>query len=169
MSGIRQPISLLEAKNKKHLGKDEIIRRKSTEIKADADNIKAPKYLTFHEKLKFNKIAKQLTDIHIMSNLDCDCLARHIQSETKYLTYDKLVNDYIMQVTEAQLKTGNSELDISTLSALETLRDKSLKQCRASASDLGLTISSRCKLVVPKPEEKKKSGMAAFMESRTGG
>ncbi len=36
-----------------------------------------------------------------------------------------------------------------------TTQDKLFKQCRVSASDLGLTISSRCKLVVPKKEDKK--------------
>ncbi|MGN7308777.1 P27 family phage terminase small subunit, partial [Bacillus subtilis] len=36
-------------------------------------------------------------------------------------------------------------------------QDKFFKQCRQAASDLGLTISSRCKLVVPKKEEKEPS------------
>lgn len=155
MARPRQPIDLIAAKKRKHLTKTEIEKRKSQEIKAPADKLTAPSYLSLPEKAKFNRIAKQLSGLNIMSNLDCDCLARHIQSETKYQTYDKLVNDYLRQVTETQRKTGETELDISTLSSLENLRDKALKQCRASASDLGLTISSRCKLVVPKPEEKK--------------
>ena len=36
---------------------------------------------------------------------------------------------------------------------LMTIQDKAFKQCRASANDLGLTIASRCKLVMPKIEE----------------
>jgi len=153
MARPRQPIDLLAAKKKKHLTKAEMEKRKNQEVNTSAGGIAPPPYLTISEKAKFNRIAKQLKEINIMAALDCDCLARHIQSETKYLMYDKLVNDYMRQVTESQLKTGESELDISTLSGLENLRDKALKQCRASASDLGLTISSRCKLVVPKIEE----------------
>jgi P27 family predicted phage terminase small subunit len=153
MSGQRQPIELVQANKKKHLTKAEIEKRSEQEAKAPSDEIGPPSYLSQSEKIKFNKISKQLKEINIMSNLDCDCLARHIQSETKYQTYDKMVNAYIRQVTEAQLKTGESKIDISTLSGLENLRDKALKQCRASASDLGLTISSRCKLVVPKAEK----------------
>ena len=162
MAGRRQPIDLLEAKKKKHLTKAETEKRKKQEIKAPDDDIAPPSYLALHEKVKFNKIAKQLKDLNIMSNLDCGCLARHIQSETKYQLYDKMVNDYVKQINEQQAKTGESELDISTLSGLENLRDKALKQCRASASDLGLTISSRCRLVVPKAEEKKEDPNAGM-------
>jgi P27 family predicted phage terminase small subunit len=34
------------------------------------------------------------------------------------------------------------------------LQDKYFKQCRAAANDLGLSISARCRLVVPKAQEK---------------
>lgn len=155
MARPRQPIDLIKAKNKKHLTKSEIEKRKKEEIKVPSDRLTAPSYLTLSEKAKFTRIAKQLRDLNIMSNLDCDCLARHIQSETKYQTYDKLVNEYLRQVSETERNTGNYEIDIATLSGLENLRDKALKQCRASASDLGLTISSRCRLVVPKVEKEK--------------
>lgn len=43
-----------------------------------------------------------------------------------------------------------------TLDQYSKIHDRYFKQCRASASDLGLTISSRCKLVVPKTEEEPK-------------
>ena len=33
------------------------------------------------------------------------------------------------------------------------VQDKLFKQCRASANDLGLSISSRCKLVVPETKK----------------
>ena len=36
-------------------------------------------------------------------------------------------------------------------------QDKVFKQCRAAASDLGLTITSRCRIVVPKQEDKPKN------------
>lgn len=162
MARPRQPIDLIAAKNKKHLTKSEIDKRRNQEIKAPVGALSPPKYLSLPEKAKFARIAKQLKDLNIMSSLDCDCLARHIQSETKYQMYDKMVNDYVQQITEEQRATGNSEIDIATLSGLENLRDKALKQCRASASDLGLTISSRCKLIVPKVEEEKEDPNASM-------
>ena len=35
-------------------------------------------------------------------------------------------------------------------------QDKLFKQCRQTATDLGLTITSRCKIVLPKTKEEKK-------------
>ena len=149
-----KPIELLVCEGKKHLTKAEIKKRKNREVKAPSDRITAPSYLTISEKAEFSRIAKCLKDLNIISNLDCDCLARYIQSETKYKAYDKMITDYMRKTKEAQLKTGKPQMDIKILSGLENLRDKTIKQCRASASDLGLTISSRCRLTVPKAEEK---------------
>jgi len=43
--------------------------------------------------------------------------------------------------------------DIDETNKVSIMLDKAFKQCRQSANDLGLTISSRCRLVVPKVEE----------------
>ena len=46
---------------------------------------------------------------------------------------------------------------------LMIIQDRCFKQCRQSAADFGLTVSSRCRLVVPKPaEEKKENKFAKF-------
>ena len=74
MAGQRQPIELVIAKGRKHLTKSEIEQRKSTEVKAPADNIKPPSNLNKEQKKEFKKISKQLIELEIMSNLDCDSL-----------------------------------------------------------------------------------------------
>ena len=38
---------------------------------------------------------------------------------------------------------------------LMIIQDRCMKQCRQGASDFGLTVSSRCRLVVPKPQQQK--------------
>ncbi|MGY6209720.1 phage terminase small subunit P27 family [Cytobacillus firmus] len=140
MARPRQPTDLLLVKGKKHLTKEEIAKRKASEVKAPADKVRAPSYLPNDLKKEFRKIAKELLDIEIITNLDVDALARFIISRKMYLELTKKI-------------LGNTALllDKDTIS----IQDKLFKQCRASASDLGLTISSRCKLVVPKKEEKK--------------
>lgn len=141
MARPRQPISLIEAKGKKHLTKKEIAERKATEVKANDDKILAPEYLPDDLKKEFYRIASELTDIEIMSNLDCEALARFIAAEHQY-----------QKITERILKLktiGDRYFE------LLTAQDKVFKMCRASASDLGLNISSRCKLVVPKKQEEK--------------
>lgn len=137
----RQPTDLLIYKGKKHLTKEEIKDRKSKEIKAPADKIKAPSYLSADLKKEFNKIAKELKEIEIISNLDIDALSRFVIAKKLYIELSqKLLN--------------NPQLIIADKDILGS-QDKLFKQCRAAANDLGLTISSRCKLVVPKKEEKK--------------
>ncbi|WP_181998645.1 hypothetical protein [Paraclostridium sordellii] len=56
MAGKKQPIELAVANGKKHLAKAEIEQRKSTEVKANSDNIKPSTHLTKEEKKQFKKI-----------------------------------------------------------------------------------------------------------------
>jgi P27 family predicted phage terminase small subunit len=141
MAGSRQPIELLVLKGKKNLTKKEIKERKAKEVKAPADKVRAPSYLPSELKKEFNKIAKELVRIEIMTNLDIDALARFVLSKKMYL-----------DVTTELL---NLKPTSKVYADLLISQDKLFKQSRVAASDLGLTISSRCKLVMPKKEVKK--------------
>lgn len=150
MARPRQPIELVALKGKKHLTKAEIEERKESEVKAKSDKVRAPAYLPADLKKEFNKIAKELLSIEIITNLDIDALARFIIAKKLYLEISMklLENPKILLEDEKILNQ----------------QDKLFKQCRSAATDLGLTISSRCKLVVPKKEENKKDNkFAKFM------
>ena len=54
------------------------------------------------------------------------------------------------------LNKATKQNKIVEMEKLISMQDKAFKQCRASANDLGLTIASRCKLVMPTVEEKPK-------------
>ncbi|HDK7165931.1 TPA: phage terminase small subunit P27 family [Clostridium botulinum] len=142
MARPRQPIDLIVAKGKKNLTKKEIEERKSKEVQAPADKIEPPSYLPSSLKKEFKRIAGELIDIGIMSNLDCEALARFIVSEYNY-----------QKVTKKLLKTG---VDNEKYIDLLLMQEKLFKMCRQGAGDLGLTISSRCKLVIPRKEEPNK-------------
>lgn len=142
MAGGRQPTELLLVKGKKHLTKKEIEERLNAEVKANSDKVQAPSYLPDKLKEEFYRIADELIKIGIMSNLDCEALARFIVSENQY-----------QKVTAKILKSKNITDNYITLIQLQ---EKLFKMSRTAASDLGLTISSRCKLVIPKKEEEKK-------------
>lgn len=144
MARPRQPTDLLLIKGKKHLTKREIEDRKSKEVKAESDKVKPPAYLPKELKREFKKIADELLRINIMTNLDVDALARFLIAKKLYLEVSQMLLD------DPTLVVKDKDL-VST-------QDKLFKQCRSAASDLGLTISSRCKLVIPKdPEEKPKT------------
>lgn len=156
----KEPVNLMLAKGKTHLTKDEIAARQASEIKAPADKVVAPRYLTKTQRDKFDYIAGQLVAIGIMSNLDIDTLAMYIQSHDKYLKYNRMVNKILATTKDLDDMEGNADL----LADYENLRDKTIRQCRAGACDLGLTITSRCKLVIPQaaPPPPENKFMAKF-------
>jgi P27 family predicted phage terminase small subunit len=158
MAGRRQPINLVLLKGRKHLTKEEIEKRKSEEVKAPANNIKPPSYLSPSLKKEFRKIADQLKEIGLISNLDVDALARFVLAKEQYIRISEL-----LRLTEPILPVKDDhgiligDTPNPTYSELLLSLDKLFKQCRQSASDFGLTISSRCRLVLPKPKEKEKT------------
>ena len=146
MARPRQPIEVIEARGKKHLTKAEIEERKNSEIRVDLKNIEIPNYLSSKLKKEFEDIASKLLHVGIMTELDDDTLGRYLLAKEKYLKYTKLLNRAIR------------ESDIVAMERLTSMQDKAFKQCRACANDLGLTIASRCKLIVPKaPDPPKKN------------
>lgn len=145
MGRSKQPVDLLIAKGKKHLTKAEIQERRNSEIKVDFKDVKPPEYLPQSLVEEFNDIANKLITIGILTELDADCLARYLLSKQTYLQYTKL------------LTVALKKNDLNAMDKLMSLQDKAFKQTRASAGDLGLTISSRCKLVMPTVVEQVKT------------
>ena len=144
MAGPRQPIDLLEYKGNKHLTKAETEARRAAEVKAPAPQskrVKPPAYLPKSLHKKFRSLAKQLIAIGILAEIDYDCLARYLLAEQAYLA----VTDQVGRAIANQA--------ISLLDDLSKTQTRYFNQCRRAAADLGLTISSRCRLVVPKPPE----------------
>ena len=139
MPKLLEPIALLEAKGKAHLSQAQIEERRERELKVPYMDVIPPDYLTDAQKEKFMHYAEMLLALGIMTELDVDCLARYIVSFDLYLVYTESV--------KALLTAQNFE----ELKSVQTMQDKMFKQAQASARDLGLTVTSRCKIVAPKP------------------
>lgn len=163
MAGPRQPISLLEAKGKKHLTKNEIEQRKLAEVNASSDNIVAPSYLSKTQKEEFNKIAIELKELNLMTNLDCDLLAQFIVAKGMYIKLTKDIRKFNTSATAV-----DKPVQFERYEKLIALHDKYFKQCIAVAREFGLTVSSRCKLVAPKKEEPKKNKFDKFSGEMSG-
>ena len=147
----RQPIGLLQTKGKKHLTKNEIETRTNEEVTPITDGIAPPDYLNEVQKKRFRAVAEDLQALEIMGKTDCDALARYVVVEELFEVASKTLQDPEV--------LADPEKNVSATLALE----KCFKMCRAAAGDLGLTISSRCKLVVPKaPEDKKPNKFNRF-------
>lgn len=159
MSGQRQPIELVIANGKKNLTKAEIQARRDSEVKPITDNITAPAYLTKKQTEEFYRIANQLKKLKIMGETDVDALARYITANDFYV-------NAVRKMRSKEVK-NNPEL----FDAWSKIQERYFKQCRASANDLGLSISSRCKLVVPVAKEppKKENKFAQFEKRSVNG
>lgn len=153
MARPRQPIALVQAKGKKHLTKEEIAKREAEELRVPTPLVvEPPEYLEGAPKLveEFNDLAEKLIALKILTELDADSLARYILAKQNYLKYTELLNGAIRKNKVAEM------------AAIQTMQDKAFKQVRAAASDLGLTISSRCRLVVPEAPVQKTNKFSRF-------
>ena len=169
MAGQRQPTDLVVMKGKKHFTKAEIEARKNAEVVAPNDKVKPPTYLTADQKKRFRKLAKELLAIKLLANVDCDALARLLIAQDQYIEITEQIRDTPLMLdipvyeTKENPNTGEKErVQVGTRQEvngererLMIIQDRCMKQCRQGASDFGMTVSSRCRLVVPKPQQQK--------------
>lgn len=169
MAGQRQPTDLVVMKGKKHLSKAEIAARKDAEVVAPNDKVRPPAYLTSEQKKKFRKLAKELLAIKLVANIDCDALARLLIAQDQFVEVTEQIRTTPLMVEvpvyeekdnplsgEKELvQVGTREVVNRVRESLMIIQDRCMKQCRQGASDFGMTVSSRCRLVVPKPPQQK--------------
>lgn len=158
MAGRRkEPIDLIAAKGRKHLTKAEYEERKNGEVIAPSDDIKAPSFLSKKEQKKFDEIADVLVDIGIMTNLDCEILGRYVKATTEYEKITAVLDKIKLRPDRKVNIPAEEQLEeqIGKFGYLQKVQDKCMRACNDCARELGLTISSRCRLVMPKKEEEK--------------
>ena len=156
MARPRLPVEVVQARGAKHLTKAEIQERNQSEVKPIADNIVATDYMTKKQKDEFYKISSQLQKLKIMGETDVDALARYITANDSYVHATK------------KLRTAEVKADPELYDGWSKIQERNFKMVRGAANDLGLTISSRCKLVVPevnKEDTKKENKFKKFEKS----
>lgn len=146
----REPVKLIQAKGKKHLTKKEIEERTEKEIEVPFVDIKIPEYLNKEQKKEFKEISEKLLKIGIFTELDVDNLGRYLQSKGIYLQYTKQLNSLLKNKAKDEVEDA---IRIDNINRMQRLQDIAFKQCQSSARDLGLTVTSRCKIVIPPQED----------------
>ena len=109
----------------------------SEEVQPVNTDVVPPSYLNKKQKAEFEEIAEQLRALGVLNETDADAVARYVLSRALYIELTK------------QLNKKEVINDPHLLDQYIKNQDKAFKQCRATAADLGLTITSRAKLVVP--------------------
>ena len=155
MARPRQPVQLIVAKGKKNLTKKEISERLDTELAPITDDLSAPSYLTATEKKRYKKIAVQLDKLGILGETDTETLARYVTAQT---LYEKTTKELRTIITNSPNITDPDyyiklEAWLETQDKISKLQNRYFTQAQTAASALGLTISSRCKLIAPKVDD----------------
>lgn len=141
MAGPRQPLEVVQAKGRKHLTKAEIAKRQAGEIKGDGDikQLRAPEWLPESQRDEFNRVSRALIKLmpSMVSRIDGDTIATYCVAREGWMK--------ATEWAQAALEHG----DVDGAQDWGLVQDRYFKQARACANDLGLTISARCRMVVP--------------------
>lgn len=151
----KEPLAVLEARGRVHTAKAELEERRSAEVtlaaptEGEGSKIRAPEWLPKYLRAEFNELRTQLVEARIFGKLDRDVLGYYLMARRQYTAAAQKVQDFL----DAE--------DSESAQEWANLQDKFFKQARACANDMGLNISSRCRLVVPKKEQE--DGEDAFL------
>lgn len=143
----RQPTDTL----KKHLSQAKKAERREQEFKVPpAEKATPPKWLGrgFDEatakalKAEFRKLGKQLIDVGLYADLDADTLAHYVVARHQW--------ELAAVTAEEALSMGLAGM--KPASAWSSIQDKYFSAARKCANELGLTLTARCKLVMPEKQ-----------------
>lgn len=159
MPGPRQKLSVLEGTGRKHLTKAEKAQRAAQEVNLPKPRtIPVPKWLPQEHRKEFRALAKELLEADMgAAKLDRDTLGRYVVAQANYTAALVLIQAALADQDGAALKEAVK------------VQDTCFKQARACANDLGMTITSRCRLVLPEgARPREKNPFEQMMEERMG-
>lgn len=143
MPGPRQPTDVVKAKGRKHLSKTEEAQRRAGEVQVERPKtVKVPKWVPEDLKKEFRALGRKLLAAGLYTDLDADALGRYLVAQRQYIL--------ATQETEWALDQRNQEMADSW----GKIQERYFKQARNCANDMGLTVTSRCRLVVPDAPQK---------------
>ena len=138
MPGPRQPTDLIKAKGQKHLSQAEEDARRDREVHVPPpDRAEPPEWLGKKFHREFREIGEVLRQAGLYTQLDRDVLGQFLVSRERWTRADRLASAAIRQKDEKLAKEWAG------------VQGTYFRQCRQCAEVMGLSISSRCRLVVP--------------------
>lgn len=193
MAGKRRPmdvnLSVVEGGGGKHWTKAEVEARKKSEPKLPKPKaLKPPDWLSDPAKKLFKSYAKQLLEFPtgIISTLDVGTLARYCDCELSYAEASAQKSFWLevchrrleaiccpdalaapnadRQKLEDAYEVAKSQVDFWAGQMV-----KFEKMARSNATEMGMTVSSRCRLVVPKSDTKEEADPLAELQKRLFG
>lgn len=138
MAGKRQPTALVEANGRKHMTRAEVDARLDQEVHVPPpDRATPPKWLLKKYHREFAEIGDILLTAGLYAELDRDVLAQYFVARDHWLQADKKA--------ARAIKDGDEKLAREWTAVQGTY----FKQARQCAEAMGLSVTSRCRIVVP--------------------
>lgn len=138
-----KPVALIEAEgNKSRYTKAEIERRREAEIKPPSDNIECPKWLKGEAKKEWYRLADDLQEIGLLTNVDVGALAICCDAYGKYVSASRKIkqNELLVEYSNAAGKTNNVANPLIQISA------KYADIYKKYMTEFGLSPSARARL-----------------------
>lgn len=126
---------------------------------------KPPKWLPESLRKDFRSLGKKLISADIYTDLDADTLGRYLVAHHQWLIATG-------EAEKALTKTGPTGHPVPDLEGAEAwgrVQDRYFKQARNCANDLGLTVTSRCRLEVPEIGKQSAEDSNPFLQLIGGG
>jgi len=131
-------------------------REKEKLVRGSIGLVEAPNWLSKKQKEEFDELAQALTELDIFGSLDVDTLAMYVETRTQFVEVIKAMRRVKPAGTSECPDTGKEIYEANkTYRSLQQTKDSIHRQMRGLASEMGLTLDSRMRLVVPKATDKK--------------
>lgn len=138
MPGKRQPTALVEANGRKHLTEAEKDQRRDQEVHVPPpDRAAPPRWLPKRLHREFEEIGEILLAAGLYAELDRDVLGQYFLARERWLKADRKA--------AAAIRAGDEKLAREWTGVQGTY----FKQARQCAEVMGLSVTSRCRIVVP--------------------
>lgn len=138
MAGKRQPTDLVAANGRKHMTQAEEDQRRDQEVHVPPpDAAVPPKWLPKRLHGEFREIGEILRTAGLYAELDRDVLGQYFLARERWLKADRKAASAIKADDEKLAREWTS------------VQGAYFKQARQCAEAMGLSVTSRCRIVVP--------------------
>ena len=138
MPGKRQPTEVLEAGGRKHLTEAEKDARRDREVHVPPpEDVVPPRWLPKKLHEEYREIGEILRTAGLYAELDRDVLGQYFLARDRWLQADKLAAKAIRDKDEALAQKWAGT------------QNTYFRQARQCAESMGLSVSARCRIVVP--------------------
>lgn len=143
------------AVNKKNLTKaeKEARQRAEAQLQPNKDKVKCPSWLDKEAKKEWRRVYKELEELSLLTNVDVTALAIYCDAYSKLLQANKEIETRGMFVEYTNKAGATNTIENPAVKTANKYADLIRKMC----AEFGLTPSARCKLTLPKQEEKEET------------